>query len=235
MGFRDLSHDLTSGEPYPGDPEAAVEPSATLGDDGYRVAEIACSTHSGTHVDAPSHLLASGASLDGFDVSEFRFDARLVDCRDLGPRDAITADRVPSNGASGCANDTTGAANDGTDRPTQRDATADLLVVRTGWSDYWGDPEYFDHPYLTAEAAQRCVERDFTVAIDAPSVDPTPTEAIDIDEPSGYLAHETLLSAGSVILENVTGLAGLPARFTLHAYPLPVDADGAPVRAVAQW
>lgn len=228
MGFRDLSHDLTSGDPYPGDPPAALEPVATMAADGYRVAELACSTHAGTHVDAPSHLLADGASLGDFDVSRCRYDATVVDCSGLGRRDAITADRVPAvDGSRDAEKDYEGRS--------QETTVPELLVFRTGWSDHWGEPSYFDHPYLTAEAARRCVERGFTVAIDAPSVDPTPTERAAADEPDGYPAHEVLLGADSLILENLTNLAGLPERFTVHAYPLPVDADGAPVRAVAEW
>jgi kynurenine formamidase len=218
MAFRDLSHDLVSGDPYPGDPEASVEPVATMAADGYRVAEIACSTHSGTHVDAPSHLLDSGQSLGDFDVDEFHFDARVVDCTDVGPREPIPASRVPE--------------------PSERRERAerpDLLVFRTGWSDHWGTEHYFDHPYLAADTAARCVEYGYTVGVDAPSVDATPTEDAADSGPSGYPAHDALLGAETVILENLTRLAGLPERFTVHAYPLPVDADGAPVRAVAAF
>lgn len=217
MEFRDLSHELPSGEPYPGDPAASVEPVATVAADGYRVAEIACSTHSGTHVDAPSHLLESGRSLGDVDVSEFHFDARLVDCTDLGPREPIPADRVPTP-----------------DDRDEQDDPVDLVVFRTGWSHHWGSSTYFDHPYLAVETAETCVECGYAVGVDAPSVDPSPTEERVETEPTEYPAHGALLGADTVILENLTGLAELPERFTLHAYPLPVDADGAPVRAVAE-
>jgi kynurenine formamidase len=213
MGLRDLSHDLTSGDPYPGDPPASVTSLATMDEDGYRLSDVACSTHSGTHVDAPAHLLTDGQRLGAFDVEDFRFDARLVDCTDLGAREAVPAERIPVS-ASG---------------------DADLLVVRTGWSDHWGDPEYVDHPYLTREAAQRCADQGFAVGVDAASVDPTPSENAGPGEPDGYPAHRALLGGGSVILENLTALGDLPPEFTVHAYPLPVDADGAPVRAVAEW
>lgn len=212
MSLRDLSHGLTSGDPYPGDPPATVSPHATMAEDGYRVAELACSTHSGTHIDAPAHLVPDGATLGEFEIGEFRFDARVVDCTEFGSRAAIPGAAIPP-----------------------ADDSADLLVVHTGWSNHWGEDAYFDHPYLSADAAAACVERGFAVGLDTPSVDPTPTENVRDEEPAGHPAHEELLGAGTLILENLTNLGGLPGRVTVHAYPLPVDADGAPVRAVASW
>lgn len=207
--MRDLSHDLSSGQPYPGDPPASVTPHATMAEDGYRVATLACSTHAGTHVDAPSHLREDGASLGDFDVSAFRFDARVVDCTDIDDRAPIPAGRVPEASA------------------------VDLVVFHTGFVDRWGDDDYFDHPYLAPEAAQRCAEAGCAVGLDAPSVDATPTARADGGTPSGYPAHHALLGAGLPILENLRNLADLPERVAVHAYPLPVDADGAPARVVA--
>jgi kynurenine formamidase len=205
---RDLSHDFASGQPYPGDPPASVSPNATMAEDGYRVAELACSTHSGTHVDAPSHLREDGASLGAFDVGEFRFDARVVDCTDVGEREAIPPECVPVT-------------------------DADLVVFRTGFAARWGEAGYFDHPHLAPAAAERCADQGCVVGLDAPSVDPTPTANAGDGAPATYPAHHALLGAGLPILENLANLAGLPERVTVHAYPLPVDADGAPARVVA--
>ncbi|WP_232701485.1 cyclase family protein [Halobacterium wangiae] len=208
MPLHDLSHELGSGLPYPGDPAASVTPHATVAADGYRVAEIACTTHSGTHVDAPAHLQEDGATLGAYDVETFRFDARVVDCTDYEARAAIGADSVP-------------------------ETDADLLVFDTGFADRWGEECYFDHPYLTAAAAEQCADQNCHVGLNAPSVDPTPTENAGGDEPADFPAHRALLGNGCLILENLTNLAPLPERVVVHAYPLPVDADGAPVRAVA--
>jgi len=204
----DLTHDFGSGLPYPGDPPASVTPHVTFESDGYRVAELSCSTHSGTHVDAPAHLLDDGATLGAYGVETFAFDARVVNCTAFDAREPIPADRVP-------------------------DADADLVVFRTGHSDYWGDQRYFDHPYLTTAAAEKCADSGCHVGVDAPSVDPSPSEHARGDEPAGYPAHHALLGDGRLILENLTNLAALPKRCTIRALPLPVDADGAPVRAVA--
>ena len=209
MTLRDLSHPIETGMPvYPGDPDVRISDHATFETDGYRVSRAEMGSHTGTHVDAPSHTEADGRPLDAFPIETFRFDARLVDCTDCGAREAILADRVP-------------------------EADAGLLLFRTGWDEHWGTGSYLDHPYLSPEAAERCAELDWHVGIDALNVDPTPSSSGD--EPAGVPAHGALLGAGRVIVENLTNLAGLLERFTLHAYPLALDGDGAPVRAVAEY
>jgi kynurenine formamidase len=205
----DLSHPIESGmQTYPGDPPVWVEPHAEFTTEGYRVSALSMGTHAGTHVDAPSHTQSAGATLGTYGIEAFRFDARLVDVR-LGARAPITVADLPG------------------------EPDADLLVLHTGWDDHWGTDRYRDHPFLTREAAAWCADHGSHVATDALSVDPTPSPNAGEEEPDGFVAHDALLGAGRLVYENLTGLDRLPSRFTLHAYPLAVDADGAPVRAVA--
>lgn len=219
----DCSHSLDGGTPvYPGDPPVRLEPAATMADDGYRVTELALGSHAGTHVDAPSHLLADGPTLDALDVDRFAFEARLVDLTGFGPRDPIGPDQLPE--------------------PDYVAPAVDLLVCHTGWDDHWGSDRYRDHPYLTPAAADHCATAGWSVALDAPSPDPSPTADATAaepapDEPDGFPAHEAILGAELLLVENLTNLDAVSTdRFTLQAYPLAiVDADGAPVRAVAQW
>lgn len=211
MALHDLSHRLETGvQTYPGDPSVAVEPHTVYEDDGHRVSALELGTHSGTHVDAPSHTEADGKTLGEFPLETFRFDAHVVDLRELGPRAAVGVDPLPE--------------------PTDGD---DLLVLHTGRDDDWGTAAYLDHPYLTEAAAEWCVDHGYHVATDALNVDPTPSPNARPGEPAGFPAHHVLLGADRLILENLTGLDAVPARFELHAYPLAIDRDGAPVRAVA--
>ncbi|MDG5777708.1 cyclase family protein [Haloarculaceae archaeon H-GB1-1] len=213
MTCYDLTHALETGMPvYPGSPPAVVERAATI-DDGARVTRLDLETHVGTHVDAPSHMARDGASLDDFDVERFRFDALRVDCTHLGAREPISPSDLPS--------------------PTDHD----LLAFHTGWDDHWGTDAYRDHPYLSDAAAEWCADNGYSVGLDAFSPDPTPSVDPDRegpDEPEGYPAHDALFEAESFIVENLTNLDAPPAEFTLLAFPLAiVDADGSPVRAVA--
>lgn len=113
----------------------------------------------------------------------------------------------------------------GADRLPEPDLDADVVVFETGWSRYWGSEEYFEYPHLSPELAAACGDRGLDVAIDGPSIDP-----MDGD----LLAHHELLRRDRLVVENLCNLAGLPDRFVLHAFPLALeDADGSPVRAVA--
>ncbi|HKJ57928.1 MAG TPA: cyclase family protein [Halobacteriales archaeon] len=212
---RDLSHPIGPDTwTYPGDPPVSVEPHATLDADGYRVSALGLGTHAGTHVDAPSHTEPDGAAVDEIPVESFAFDAVLARLDgDVGAREPIGPGRLPA------------VPDD-----------ADCLVLDTGWATHWRTDRYLDHPYLTAEAAAWCADRGLSVAIDAPSVDPSPSENAGDAEAAGHPAHHELLGAGLVIVENLTGLGGLPERFELRAYPLRIaGGDGSPVRAVAEW
>ncbi len=211
MTYRDLSQPIRTGTPvFPGDPAVEVSPAATLEDDGYRVSALSCGTHSGTHIDAPSHTQPAGSTLEEGAVDRFVFDARVVDCTGYGPRDAIGADALPEDDAG------------------------DLLVCQTGWDVHWDTDRYRDHPYLAPEAADRCVAAGWSLAVDALNPDPTPSPNASDDEPAGFPAHDAILGNERFIIENLRNLAGLE-RFTLYAFPLPIEgADGSPIRAVAE-
>jgi kynurenine formamidase len=85
------------------------------------------------------------------------------------------------------------------------------------------------HPYLTAGAARRLAAAGVTlVGTDALNVDGT-------DEPS-TAAHEALLGADVLIVENLTNLGALAAGRAHRCAFVPLKllgADGSPVRAFA--
>jgi len=231
MPYADLSHPVASGMPvFPGDPSVSVDAHATMATDGYRVSSLACGSHTGTHVDAPSHTEADGRTLESFPVSRFVRDAVRVDLRHLSAREPIRPDDLPT-------------------------VDAEAVVLWTGWDRHWGTDEYLDHPYLTPAAARHCASQGYDVAIDALNVDPTTgaggsgdpdatdgaggssdPDATDDDPDDVVPAHHELLGNERLVVENLTGLDSVPERFELSALPLALaGGDGAPVRAVARW
>src|SRR5271170_1252909 len=68
----DLSVDLNEKTPiYPGDPATKINPAGVLEKDGYQDHFVCLGTHVGTHMDAPSHMLAGGKNLDQFPIEYF--------------------------------------------------------------------------------------------------------------------------------------------------------------------
>ncbi|OIB56360.1 cyclase family protein [Natrialba sp. SSL1] len=215
--YVDLTHPIETGMPvFPDDPTVEQRDAASIEDDGYRVTDLHCGSHTGTHIDAPSHTEPDGAVLDSMPIERFVFDARVVDCTGRDPREAITAGDLPESDS---------------------ETNCDLLLCRTDWDEYWGTDRYFDHPYLTPDAADHCREAGWNVGLDTLNPDPTPTENTAESEPAGFQAHHTLLGTDMLIIENLTNLEQLPTGqpITLYAFPLALaEADGAPIRAVAE-
>lgn len=64
---------------YPGDPSVEIEPVRRTGDAPYSLSRMALTTHSGTHVDAPAHFLAGGATVDQLPLEILLGKARVVE------------------------------------------------------------------------------------------------------------------------------------------------------------
>jgi arylformamidase len=215
MDVVDLSQPVHEGmQVYPGDPAVSIHQAVRLAVDGVNVLSIHAGSHTGTHVDAPFHVLAEGARLDELELTLFHGPAVVADVRGLPARAPIDwAQLEPCAAAL---------------RPGA------VLVVHTGWSEHFGTSRYLEHPWLTEDAARRVLASGVrSVAVDALSPDPTPADGAE----TGPLpAHRVLLGAGGVIVENLTNVAALArlADPVLSFFPLALaGADGAPVRAVA--
>ncbi len=141
MRLVDLSHPLATGmTTYPGDPAVEVSPALELARDGCAVAALRLGTHSGTHVDAPSHVVPGGASIDQLDLALFAGPAVVVDVRGARPRQRIGWEPF--------------AAHAGSFGPGV------VVLVRTGWDALFDDADaYPDQPWLAPEVAERLVGR----------------------------------------------------------------------------
>lgn len=210
----DLSHPVDTGMPvYPGDPPVRLRPAATLQDHGYDVLHVEMGSHSGTHVDAPSHFIADGAGIDELPLELFLGPASVIDVRGKAAREPISwADLAPREAEL---------------------APGRIVVLHTGWDDQWGTDAYVDHPFLTGDAARRLVAAGVrTLAVDTLSPDETVPGGSGA---GGFAVHEVVLGAGGVIVENLRGLAEVTwPDPVLSVLPLRLaGGDGAPVRAVA--
>lgn len=194
---------------WPGDPRPELEQVATLHAQGINLTRLTCSAHVGTHVDAPDHLIAGGATVEALPLEVL-----------IGPAYVIALPGVRQ---------ITSASLDVLDWP----ADAQRVLFKTDNSHLWCGSEAGefqpDFVALAPDAAHWLVERDVRLAgVDYLSVDPYETQGA---EP--YPAHRILLGAGVVIVEGLN-LAGVPpGAYELLCLPLKlVGADGAPARVI---
>lgn len=202
----DLTHTIRADMPvFPGTPAPVLQPAATLETAGFRETSLTLTSHTGTHMDAPAHLLPQGPTLDAYPAERLIGRGLLLDCRGQALSPALLQGLSPG---------------------LARDA---FLLLHTGWWNAWGSDAYFqDCPFLPPAMASALAALELRgVGIDGPSVDPISSLALP--------AHRILLGAGLLILENLTRLDQLTdAPFTLCAFPLPYpNADGAPARVIA--
>ena len=97
----DLTHTITPDTfVYPGTPAPAFSSTRNLTRDGARETLLQMGSHTGTHMDAPRHILPDGCGLDQLPVSQFCGRAVALDVSDLAPGSIITADFLRAQNGS---------------------------------------------------------------------------------------------------------------------------------------
>ena len=167
------------------------------------VTQITCDVHTGTHIDAPRHFVADGATVEQIPLDVL-----------VGP--AVVA-RVP-----GGVETITPEVLDGLDIP----GDTERLLLRTSNSELWhSHPGSFREDYvaLSPGAAQWIVDHD----VHCIGVDYLSVQHYD----DGPETHQILLRAGVIIVEGLD-LSGVDTgRYELLCMPLKLDGiEGAPAR-----
>ncbi len=197
---------------YPDSVPPAFDVTNTVGKDGYREHQISMLSHTGTHIDAPCHILEHGRSLDQYPLDKFIGSAMVIDCRG---RIDIGLDFL---------------------QPFEsKIAEIDFVLLYTGWQDKWNTIAYMaDCPIPTSEAAKWLATFKLKgLGVDAFSLDRI-SSSIAINE-ENLPNHHILLGEEILLIENLTNLDKIPdGPFTFQCFPLKVEnADGSPMRAVA--
>ena len=197
---------------YPGDPTPRFEVHSTIERDGFNLLAIHLGSQSGTHVDAPYHFEEDRLRIDEVPVYRFVGPGVVIDATDLGPRGQITPEHVAP--------------------VADRLEPGVVVLLRTGWNRFYGDPRYFEHPYLGSDACEQMLDLGVrTFCIDAINIDETP----DDEHPGvGFPCHHLISRLDGIIGENFR-LEELPdGEFLVACTPVRLTgADGGPVRAVA--
>ena len=93
MKIIDISTELLSAEVYPGDPEPRIQRVNRLDcDDDYNLSALYASLHTGTHIDAPSHVFeeSDAATVSDLPLEKFIGPVTVVNV----PAGPITGDEV---------------------------------------------------------------------------------------------------------------------------------------------
>ena len=205
----DMTHTITQEIPiFPGTPVPVLAPACTLTRDGFRETLLTFSSHTGTHMDAPAHLLREGRTLDDMPMSQFSGRATVLDVS--GEGSVITEEFLRSNyEAIHCA---------------------DFILFYTGWEERWGSESFLEDtfPVPDEEAAH------YLASCGLKGVG---TDALSVDRLGGPpTVHTILMKGDAVILENLC-LEKVRGRKDFLFFALPMkfkNTDGAPVRAFAE-
>ncbi|SCZ77288.1 cyclase family protein [Acidaminobacter hydrogenoformans] len=204
MKIIDLTHLIKENMPvFPGTEPPVLEAANTLERDGFREKKLHMYSHTGTHMDAPAHMINKGWTLDQVGIEAFFGPAVKIDARGLKRIEKIHLEPLTDSGA-------------------------EFLVLWTGWDQYWGTEKYFGaFPALSLEAAAWLTGLSLKgIGVDAISIDPMDSEdfAVHLE----LLSNDMVLIENLRGLEQLPEqfiFSAMPLKLE--------DADGSPVRAYA--
>jgi kynurenine formamidase len=208
MKIVDLSHTISPDMPaYPGTEPPTFKIGCTIENDGFLEKKITLYSHTGTHIDAPAHLI-KGLTLDQLQIEQYFGEALLVDFQSIG-RNIIQLDDLT--------------------KYKKEINSADFLLINTGWNKHWGTEKYYsDYPVLSGDAADWLSKHSLKgFGIDAISADTA--------DSTDFPIHKILFKENIIIIENLVNLENIETNsFKFSCFPLSIqEADGSPVRAVA--
>jgi len=211
MKIIDLTHTISESMPvYPGTEGPKLQNANTYEEHGFRETLLTMFSHTGTHMDAPSHLFSEGTTLDLFQVEQFIGKGLVIDCSDLQEGDRITINYI--------------------EKVQEKADKAQFILFNTGWDKHWGTSSYFgEYPYITEEVANYLSNtKKKGVGLDVIGIDPISDENLTIH-------RKILVKNNIVIIENLTNLEKIGNElFTFCALPIKYsNSDGAPIRAIA--
>ena len=194
---------------FPGSPSPAMISWSKMDVHGYDSEVVFLSTHTSTHMDAPSHFMTNATTIDKIDVSRFVSNAVIIRTNKKELDELITVDDIVESNTD--------------------IMPGDSIIFSTGWESEVCKEYYFSgNPGLSPEAAEYLIKRRINaVAIDSPSID----KGMD----HNFTCHKILLSHEILIIENLCNLGQVnDLRFKLLIAPLKFSgATGSPVRAIA--
>jgi arylformamidase len=196
---------------YPGYPQPLRATFTSIKEAGYASYVWTFVEHTSTHVDAPSHFIEGGLSIDQVPISKYLGKGVVLDFSKKPAMYPIKKEDVV-NGL-----DQLGAK--------EKIGQGWVLLFYTGYTAKSRTPEWVKHPELSKEACEYIADlRVNAIGFDAPSPDHAP-----------FPAHKILLPKTIGVYENLSNLDKLLGKeFLFVGAPLALSGGSAsPVRPVA--
>jgi arylformamidase len=205
MKLHDISLPISNDLPvWPGDPAVSLTlQSSIITGDQCNITQLQMGVHTGTHIDAPSHFLKDGGTIDSIPVETLIGSCVVVE---LDAKDIIERNDL-------CKIDP---------------SIFPRVLIKTRNSELWANKCSFNMNYvaLGIDAAQYLVEMKFIlVGIDYLSIEPFNT--------NGGPVHKLLLKNNITILEGLNLSGILPGAYEIICLPLKLQGcEGAPARVI---
>ena len=209
MRIIDLSYKLSNNmSSYSEEEKAQVKDFATFEKDNFNEKKLEIFSHTGTHIDAPYHMIDNAKTIDEYPVEYFMGKALLIDISEyyLVPLEDFKENESKLK-------------------------EVDFIIFRTGWDIYYGMDEYLKfYPSIDLDCAEYIATFDNIrgIGIDTISVDDFSNKSYDV--------HKAILGSGKIIIENLRNLEQIEDKtiFTLNALPINIEkGDGSLTRAIA--
>lgn len=194
----DLTHAYDETFPtFGGAPGIAYEKAVRIEESGYQLYRLTIDEHTGTHVDAPLHFSADGLSVDAITPANLVCPLCVVDIALRAAEEANTMVLPDDIEKWVSAN---GEIPEGA-----------LVAMHSGWAAKVGEPEYrsrpdgsFAFPGFSKAATDLLAEMNVAaIGVDTLSLDP--------GNSADFAVHYSWLPGGRYGIENLAGLANVPA------------------------
>lgn len=193
---------------YPRNPDFSIRRVQDIDSgDSANVSEIMMGTHTGTHIDAPSHVISGGMTVDMLPLEMMNGKAKLFDMRG---HDGITKELLTEREICG----------------------GDIVIFKTDNTDaFHADTILGDYVTLDYEAAEYLAEKKIKmVGIDYMTIERPRGKRI-----TGKSVHNILLSNGILVVETLRLEGVAEGIYQMHCFPINIaGADGAPARVVLE-
>ena len=214
--YFDLSHVIDESLrtfPRPWHKNVQIETLGEIDKVGRRTSQISIGSHSGTHIDAPSHFLESGTTIEKLNLNHFIGRGRVILMENVPKKKEVNLVRLKEE--------------------LKHVKKFQGIFFNFGWGKNFESSEgyYNDQPWFNEDAANLILNLSPKIVGYDLAMPDNPLEGFgcNIDSP----IHKIFLEQGIPLLENAIFPEGFQGEVNYAAIPLNLSGlDGSPVRFV---